>query len=733
MADAEVRYFEFGEFRLDVHRRVLRRNGAPVHLTPRSFDLLCVLVTNAGQVMGHDELLEKVWSGTFVEQGNLKKAVSALRVALGEAPGANEFVTTVPRRGYRFSAGVRPITDDSIWLRETHTEIEVEEEIDDQPATATAVATLPHKQKRSWRTPILVGIGATVLVAFAGFFLWRYTRPQPLRFSMQQLQTTRLMSESNMTGGAISPDGALYAFSKTDGNSIGLYVRQVATGSTVQVVAPVRASFWETTFSPDGVFLYYTFHSPVDASQDGVYRVPALGGVPVLIAPKISLGLKFSPDGKRLALYRVAKQDGHELHELWNISAEGGDERRVAVLPVYSLFRGIAWSPDGSAILYGAKKQTPSSKATFYVGEVPIAGGAEKVILPEQENILHVEAWMPDRSSFLLRQREPHTQTFQIWQYFPATREMARITHDDYIYSNLALARDGRTLSTFRVLALASIWQGADAAGDLRQVMSGMNSTYTVDWTPEGRLIFSTTETEREVVGVVNADGSQKRLLTGGEDGLLLNPRLSGDGKRIVFISNRVAGRQAWRIDLDGRNLTQITNNPTGVREAYLLADGKTVFQTTYRTDASRWYVVKGSLEGPLTDVTDSETEDWDISADEKYIAVYLSGSGGQTARISVREMSNGREIASFPQENMWGLRWTRDGKALTFVRVNGDAQEIVYQPIAGGEPRVLTSIRGERLDSFAWAPDGKGVALVRKKIQTEAVLLRAQPSHSNN
>lgn len=729
MADAEVRYFEFGEFRLDVHRRVLRRNGAPVHLTPRSFDLLCVLVANAGEVMGHDELLEKVWAGTFVEQGNLKKAVSALRVALGETPGAGELVTTVPRRGYRFSADVRPVTDEAILLRETHTEIEIEEEIDDQPAVVTAVATLPAAKSRSLRTPILLGVGALLLLGVAGFFAWRYTQPKPLRFSMDQLQTTRLMSASNMTGGAISPDAALYAYSMTEGNLTGLWVRQIATGSDVRVVAPVRGSFWETTFSPDGVFLYYTFHSPVDASQDGVYRVPALGGVPVLIASDVSLGLKFSPDGKRLALYRVDKQNGQELHELWTMNVEGGDERRVSVLPVFSLFRGIAWSPDGATFLYGVKKQPPAGNATYYVGEIPVSGGAETIVLPEQEKVLYVESWMPDRSSFLLRQRERHTQTFQIWQYFPATKEMARITHDDYVYSNLSVSHDGKTLTAYRVLGLASIWQGADAVGELRQIMSGMNNTYTVDWMADGQLVFSTTETEREVIGIANADGSQKRLLTDGEDGLLLNPRVAGDGKHISFISNRADGRQAWRIDPDGRNRTQITKNPTGVSEAFLMADGKTVFQITYRTDLSMWYLVKGSLDEPQTSVTDTEIYEFDISPDETYLAIYLRPVAGQPARISVRELATNREIASFPEENMWGLRWTRDGKALTFVRVNGDAHEIAYQPLSGGEPRVITALRGERLDSFAWAPDGKGIALVRKKIQNEAVLLRAQPA----
>jgi DNA-binding winged helix-turn-helix (wHTH) protein len=104
MPDVDFRYFEFGEFRLDTQQRVLQKNGETIHLTPRIFNLLYVMVENAGRILEHDELLDKVWEGAFVEQANVKKSISTLRQVLGESPGASEFITTIPRRGYRFTA-----------------------------------------------------------------------------------------------------------------------------------------------------------------------------------------------------------------------------------------------------------------------------------------------------------------------------------------------------------------------------------------------------------------------------------------------------------------------------------------------------------------------------------------------------------------------------------------------------------------------------------------------------
>ena len=94
--------YEFGRFRLKVAERVLLREGEPVPLTPKVFDILVTLVQHGGQVVSKDDLMKRVWPNTFVEEGNLTQNISLLRKALGETPGGVQFIETVPRRGYRF-------------------------------------------------------------------------------------------------------------------------------------------------------------------------------------------------------------------------------------------------------------------------------------------------------------------------------------------------------------------------------------------------------------------------------------------------------------------------------------------------------------------------------------------------------------------------------------------------------------------------------------------------------
>jgi DNA-binding winged helix-turn-helix (wHTH) protein/TolB-like protein/Flp pilus assembly protein TadD len=100
------RLYSFGPFQLDTGEQVLLRDGQPLPLKPKVFDLLVVLVENSGHVVCKDELMNQVWANSFVEEGNLAVSIFEIRKALGGSPNGHQYIETVPRRGYRFAACV---------------------------------------------------------------------------------------------------------------------------------------------------------------------------------------------------------------------------------------------------------------------------------------------------------------------------------------------------------------------------------------------------------------------------------------------------------------------------------------------------------------------------------------------------------------------------------------------------------------------------------------------------
>lgn len=110
----DIRFYDFSPFRLDLTSRLLLRAGEPVPLTPKAFETLLVLVRNNGRIVKKDELLKSVWSETYVEEATLAQNIFTIRQALGGS-NSEQYIQTIPKRGYRFVANVTEVVDESAY------------------------------------------------------------------------------------------------------------------------------------------------------------------------------------------------------------------------------------------------------------------------------------------------------------------------------------------------------------------------------------------------------------------------------------------------------------------------------------------------------------------------------------------------------------------------------------------------------------------------------------------
>ena len=149
--------FEFGPFRLDLSERILLHNGKPVPLAPKVFETLVILVENSGHILDKNELLKKLWPDTFVEENNLAQNIFQLRRVLENGSSGNQFIETIPKRGYRFTAEVNrtEFTSGSSQLDTAGSTIKAE----DSDIAIKSLAVLPFQSLTSEKPDECLGLG----------------------------------------------------------------------------------------------------------------------------------------------------------------------------------------------------------------------------------------------------------------------------------------------------------------------------------------------------------------------------------------------------------------------------------------------------------------------------------------------------------------------------------------------------------------------------------------------
>jgi Tol biopolymer transport system component len=513
-----------------------------------------------------------------------------------------------------------------------------------------------------------------------------------------------------------------------------LWLRQILANSATKLTAPANGSFWAFAIAPDNSYVYYIFNNVAEPQKSGLYKMPLLGGEPQRIAENVGT-LAISPDSRRLVLVR-----GGETTEVFTVNTNGEDKHTVMNLPADARLWSVKWTPDGSALLCTIRK-TVADKNLYYVAEVSPETGNEIVVLPAQERIVYGAEWLPDKSALIIVVREANADVRQIWQYFPAAQDWRRITNDNNYYQSVDVTRDGKTIVSSQTSRLAAIWLAESSSpeknafdkklsvmnrDDFRQITDGINNFDKLGWLSDGRLIYTATEDGREIIFTVNADGTNARQISSGEDGMWIFPTVACNGQSVCFLSSRSGSRQVWRVDADGKNLTKITETSFPISSARILHDNLTVIYLSQNKSGEQ-VLFKQSPDGQTVQLTESGTGSWAISPDEKLLAFEFMDKSSRKYRIELRSLENGKTIKTFDFSPYRQMSFTPDGKSLAYDVTHGDVSQIMLQSIEGGEPLALTDFQTDEIFSFDWSADKTPrLALIRGKQLNDAVIIKA-------
>jgi DNA-binding winged helix-turn-helix (wHTH) protein/Tfp pilus assembly protein PilF/TolB-like protein len=179
--------YQFGKLRVDALARTLRREEKVVTLNRRAFDVLLYFVQNPGRVLTRDELLKNAWPDAHVDENSLAQSISALRRALEEKPGDNNYIVTLPGRGYQFVVPVQVVVPENLAIApDVRAGTNPGGLVFQQQTIRTSVIT-EEEQQLSLPGPRprvevkLVAILAAAVIAGAAVFGWKqfHRAPQP--------------------------------------------------------------------------------------------------------------------------------------------------------------------------------------------------------------------------------------------------------------------------------------------------------------------------------------------------------------------------------------------------------------------------------------------------------------------------------------------------------------------------------------------------------------------------
>ncbi len=206
----QIRHFyDFGPFRLDATKRVLLCDGEMMQLPPKALDILLVLVESGGELVEKEDLMRKVWPDTFVEESNLPVNIFALRKALGNNGEQNQYIKTVPKRGYCFVANLTEFWEEKAEARvemaepatppdELRALIKPQEKAARLPGIAKHDLTTRRLSFARRRPPVLaVSVLALGLAALSFYFwMWRSSNTRGARAKTQSVAVLpfRMMS-----------------------------------------------------------------------------------------------------------------------------------------------------------------------------------------------------------------------------------------------------------------------------------------------------------------------------------------------------------------------------------------------------------------------------------------------------------------------------------------------------------------------------------------------------------
>ncbi len=580
--------------------------------------------------------------------------------------------------------------------------------------STSASAAAPEQKNRLLVPGIL---GALVVVAAIIFAVYKFS-PHKITLDIQNMRIAPLTQSGKASAVTISPNGQYVVYVLNDSGKESLNVRQVETGSDVQVLAPDEQTFDGLTFSADGNYVYFSRRSKQLAGYSDLYKMPVLGGQPQPIAHDADTAPGLSPDGKRLAFVR-GDPSKFEM-SIIVVNNDGSGEQVLARVPANVTGTSLippAWSPDGKTIVVPDWR---NSGERFLLAISASDGSVRQ--LYQSSNFIGRPVWLPDGSGLIFVMAEPGTNSpGQLWSISYPKGEIHRLTNDltNYGLSSIAITQDAKTIVAVQTSLHQGLWVAPGGDSDHATQIPFDGEPLRVSAVTSDHLIIQDYHYQ---AFTLHLDGSgQTPLLSGRQLGGLFD---CGPTGTLIFAETRDNATNVWKADADGSNPVQLTH----VNRASFPScapDGKSFIYWEPPTEFVQDINASAPAK-PLNALTTLGRVRF--SPDGKTLATISFVTGPPERMAFIFTPFDGGEshylFENVPFAASW-VEWSPDGTALDYSLLRRGAANIWRQPISGGPYQQLTKFTTTAMTSFRRSPDGKNLYVIRGTRSADIILLR--------
>lgn len=695
---ADLAPFRAGSWHVEPSLNRAERDGRSVSLQPRIMHVLVCLAARAGKVVSREELLDTVWQDAVVCEDALTRTISELRRAFEDDPQHPTFIGTIRKGGYRLLAPVTPMAPVS-----TADPEEV------APHAGAVTAAQPAPSPRSRRRGLLTM--ALVFAAVVAAVLVLRTRgahtaaPGPPRLLATQPFTSYPGSEGDP---ALSPDGTRVAFIWDGGEGVNydLYVKQRDTETPLRLTeseANERCPAW----SPDGSTI--AFAGKRDG-RFGIFTVPAIGGPETRLtyAEAPITGLDWSPDGRLLA-YTFTYFEGRQPCLMLFDPATGEHRPLTDPLPPSMCDHKPAFSPDGTRIAflrYGGRFDED-------IHLVPAAGG-EVIALTERQRWVTGFDWTPDGSAIVFG-AAPDGR-YRLWTVPAAGGPVTRLDTPGEMVFKPSLAQKAGGMVYEQLTCDCDIWSlrddGPDApAPEASPLITSTRMDHSPHVSLDGRRIaFISTRSGSREVWACDADGGNPRQLTSFGDRFVSHPRWSPDGRTIAFTANPDEETAVHLVDAATGEVRQLGDAAMGAMFCDWSPDGRHLYVVSDQSGEDQ--VWRMAVDGAAAEqVTRGGGLRVRVSPDGR--AVWYCKRGQQGLWRTDLETGEEDLVLETAEGERW-VCWELGAGAVHYVSSGSDHYRLARRDLATGEDRELVRLPPLTAPTIAVSPDGRTILFER-------------------